>query len=291
MSEPEIEDKPDVSNENNDSNDEKEQNESDETTKKEPKKRGLPKKLQQNQAKYQEALERQQRMKGVKTTAKKAFEEPKKQTLVKQEIPAGMRRINVNGSFKLVPIKGYEPEATETNKDAPTEPVVEQPSEEPTQEAEVPNERSVVPEERSVGPEERPKRKNPLAGSKKVPSKYAKEIDKTVKSETIKKVKNFSDLRRLRAMEQIDVEAADIDINKASVHELRKLRTVQRKKEMAEAKKRSEGKRETIVQNILNDDNMSKFSKTLAIKNLSVGSRHTKQTDRLKARVLNKQKV
>lgn len=115
---------------------------------------------------------------------------------------------------------------------------------------------------------------NSNGSNKKIPSKYAKQIENDVKKQTIKNVKNFADLRRVKAMQDINPDT-DIDANKASIIELRKLKIEQRKKEQAEMKKRAEAnKRESKIQEILRNDKMSKFSKTLAIKNLSVTSRN-----------------
>ncbi|XWV24683.1 hypothetical protein QJ856_gp1100 [Tupanvirus deep ocean] len=109
---------------------------------------------------------------------------------------------------------------------------------------------------------------------KKIPSKYAKQIENDVKKQTVKNVKNFSDLRRIKALQDISHDT-DIDANKASIIELRKLRLEQRKKEQAELKKRAEAnKRDSAIQDILRNDKMSKFAKTVAIKNLSVNSRN-----------------
>jgi hypothetical protein len=52
------------------------------------------------------------------------------------------------------------------------------------------------------------------------------------------------------------------------------------------AKKITEAnKKESAVKNILSDDKMSKFSKTVAIKNLSVNSRNNKSVRSSKANV------
>ena len=51
----------------------------------------------------------------------------------------------------------------------------------------------------------------------------------------------------------------------------------QRKREQHEQKKKSEAnKKETAVQQIKNNEKMSKFAKLVAIKNLSVNSRNKK---------------
>jgi len=94
---------------------------------------------------------------------------------------------------------------------------------------------------------------------------------------TVKNVKNFSDLRRVRALESI-TDDPNIDTNKASIGELRKLKVEQRKKDQLDAKKKLESnKKETAIQDILKNDKMSKFAKTVAIKNLSINSRNKKQ--------------
>lgn len=117
---------------------------------------------------------------------------------------------------------------------------------------------------------------------KKIPSKYAKQIENDVKKQTVKNVKNFSDLRRIKALQDINPDI-DIDANKASIIELRKLRIEQRKKEQAELKKRAEAnKRDSAIQDILRNDKMSKFAKTVAIKNLSVNSRNRRIMGRQK---------
>lgn len=253
----------------------------------EKKARPMPKKFQQNQQKYQEALEKQQRLKGGKSTASKKIPETKGTAIVKSNpIPEGMRRINVNGKFKLVPIVGHEKPTDSSAKENVTEPeTIVEPEQQP-----IPLVEEVEPQEQqnqkkinssSSQPTQKTKSdRNP--GSKRVPSKYAKQIDMTIKNETAKKVKNFSQLRRVRDMQQVDIENVDIDVNRASVNELRKLRTIQKKKEVADAKKRMENKKETVVQNILKDESMTKLSKTLAIRNMSVNSRHKKQSDKIK---------
>lgn len=112
-----------------------------------------------------------------------------------------------------------------------------------------------------------------MTNGKKIPTKYAQKIDNDVKKQTVKNVKNFSDLRRVKAIQE--VEHVDVDANKASILELRKIKIEQRKKEQAELRNRNEAnKRETAMQEILKNDKMSKFAKTVAIKNLSVNSRH-----------------
>lgn len=109
---------------------------------------------------------------------------------------------------------------------------------------------------------------------KKIPSKYAKQIENDVKKQTVKNIKNFSDLRKIRAIQDISTDC-NVDTNRASIIELRKLKVEQRKKDQNEIRKRSDAnKRESAIQEILKNDKMSKFAKTVAIKNLSVNSRN-----------------
>ena len=126
------------------------------------------------------------------------------------------------------------------------------------------------------------KNKQALTLGKKVPSKYAKQIENDVKKQTVKNVRNFSDLRRIKALQDINADT-QIDANKASIIELRKLRTEQRKKDQEDQRKRNESnKRENAIQEILRNDKMSKFAKTVAIKNLSVNSRNRKNLSNVK---------
>ena len=114
---------------------------------------------------------------------------------------------------------------------------------------------------------------NSCAAGRRIPSKYAKQIENDVKKQTVKNAKNFTDLRRIRALQDI-APNTEIDVNKASIIELRKLRIEQRKREQAEQKKKCESnKRESAIQGILTNDKMTKFGKAIAIKNLSVNSR------------------
>ena len=109
---------------------------------------------------------------------------------------------------------------------------------------------------------------------KKIPAKYAKQMEMDVKNQTIKSVKNFSDLRRVRAIQDIQPDP-ELDSNHASILELRKLRMQQRKREQIENQKRQQAnKKDSAIQEILKNDNMSKFAKTVAIRNLSVSSRN-----------------
>ena len=125
-------------------------------------------------------------------------------------------------------------------------------------------------------------KRNAATTEKKIPSKYARQIESDVKKHTIKNVKSFSDLRRIKALQDINA-TTDMDTNKASIIELRKLHFEQRKKEQLLAKQNFEAnKRDSAIADILKNDKMTKFAKTIAIKNLSVNSR-TKPKKPIKA--------
>ncbi|AGC02123.1 hypothetical protein H012_gp332 [Acanthamoeba polyphaga moumouvirus] len=115
------------------------------------------------------------------------------------------------------------------------------------------------------------------SNTKKIPSKYAKQMENDVKKQTVRNVKSFSDLRRIKTLQ--DISSGDLqDTNKASMTELRKLRMEQKKREQAELRKRAEeNKRESAIQEILKNDKMSKFAQVVAIKNLSVNSRNRRR--------------
>ena len=230
-----------------------------------PTKRGLPKTILANQQKYLEALEKQKRMlKKPKSTKEKVTKQEEKKDQEK-------RRINVAGRIKYINVNNNIPVFKNTTESIET---------------------SIHPTEKEVRPVPeklpKPETHKPILNketsavktsqgskcSRKIPSKYAKKVEEEVKQQTIKNVKNFSDLRRIRVMQTI-VPDCEMDTTRASIAELRKLKVAQRKKELAELKIKSEAnKKESAVQEILNNSNMSKFAKTVAIKNLSASSRH-----------------
>lgn len=258
-------------------------------------KRGLPKTMLANQQKYLEALEKQQRMitskkeknksgKNKSTKNKKSKPEPAK--IVSSTIPQpGMRRVIVAGKVKYLPIK--------VNSDEEIDETGDEPVDEPIRPIRSIISKDIEPVKNTISkplPSAIQRKmelhkaaltmatsKNKNAPAKKIPSKYAKQMENDVKKQTVKNIKNFSDLRRLKAIQDLSPDI-NIDTNKASIIELRKLKVEQRKMEQAAQKKRAEtNKRETAVQEILKNDKMSKFAKTVAIKNLSVNSRNRKR--------------
>lgn len=275
--------------------------------KKEPR---IPKSILAGQKKYMEALEKQNNMKkkdSKKSVPTKAIlKKPVASNTVNHE---GMRRVIVAGRVKYIPIKAQQNEDTESPSDKinPMNSLQKRIPEKKMTNFSAPNKQvnstnHVAPHTTSKihdNTEELPKRipsslakkmeaynaklaketraprgKKGGDSGKKIPTKYAKHVDKERKQQTIKNVKNFSELRRITAIENLG-ENANFDPNRASMQELRKMKTEQRLKEQQEAKRRAQSnKRESMVQEILNNDKMSKFAKTVKIKNLSVNSRN-----------------
>lgn len=278
------------------------------------KRRGLPKTMLANQQKYLDALEKQQKMMNAKKNKEKAIPkaktgEPHNAKPIVSAIPPGMRRVIVAGKVKYIPINVDKGDVDKVNKvnnidtvekidkllnppvtTAPVVKLLAKPSDTITKT--IINESAIIndlADVKSVKPIKSTQSNKPVKSTqsikpkstststqRRIPGKYAKEIEKDVKRQTEKNVKNFTDLRRIRALQDIAPDA-DIDTNRASIIELRKLRIEQRKKDQAEQKKRAEAnKKESAIQEILNNDKMTKFGKALAIKNLSVNSRHKK---------------
>ena len=217
----------------------------------EDKKKRIPSKFLANQQKYLSILDKQN--KKPKTIAKKPII-PVAGEQKSTGAPEGMRRVLIGTTVKYIPIK---PTTTQDSDEPVTRPV----------------NRPV----RATTSIDRPVKsccRSSTATGCKIPPKYGQHIDNNIKKETIKNAKNFSDLRRIKALENIASDS-NVDVSKASIVELRKLRVEQRTKDQVEAKRQKEkNTRETAVQKILENNNMSKFSKVVAIKNLSANSRH-----------------
>ena len=265
-------------------------------------KRGIPKTLLQNQEKYMEVLKKQQMMKkGKNIKKKKDIKTNKKMDNIKLNYvnTENMRRLIVAGKVKYFPISENEiPTITHNNikmMDKKINTMIEntniQNSEQNNEIENINNrisnnlakENKKTPIKYTEQIEKNIKRKmnkNNSSKSKKIPMKYAEQIEKDVKKQTIKNIRDFKDLRRIKAIENITVDS-DFDPNKASIKELRKLRIEQRNNEQENIKKKLDAnKRGSAVQEILNNDKMSKFAKTVAIKNLSAGSRNKRYSDK-----------
>lgn len=254
----------------------------------EKKTRGIPRSIMLNQAKYTEALEKQQRM---MNGAKKKKSPPAKNVksttnVVENNIPhdgsVPMKRMIVGGNVKYIQVKAATIETPEiTVDDATTEPVPKKVPKKIADKMEEYN-KQMEDQDKTDG-KTKIKKNNNVKVSSKIPSRYAGQIEKEVKQSTTKNVKNFTELRKIRMMDDLKI---DTDINKTSMIELRKLKMEQRKNELLAAKKITEAnKKESAVKNILSDDKMSKFSKTVAIKNLSVNSRNNKNVRSTKANI------
>ena len=252
------------------------------------KKRGLPKSILINQQKHIEALEKQKKMmnskkkncnKNDKKKNAKKSDNPKQDKIITSVIPSGTRRVIIAGKVKYIPIKKDINGITATEKTS-----IETLSDDkndmnkkinPTVETLI---RTLEMNNLSKTERDFKNKEKNEKSMHRIPGKYAKQIEKDVKKQTVKNIKNFSDLRRIRAIQDIDTDM-NIDANKASIIELRKLRIEQRKKEQIDQKKRYDAnKRESAIQEILNNDKMTKFGKAIAIKNLSVNSRTKKMS-------------
>ena len=274
--------------------------------------RSVPKTIMANQQKYIETLERQKKMmQSKKNNATKPVDKYK--TSTKSSVmennqtttdQPNVRRIVVAGKIKYVPIKKNNPEtvdvqtsnhptvkdqAVNNNQITDSQTTDNQTTDNQTTDIEkqlemldrVEHIANLTPghakkhrelKSKLISAQNKSKKGNGLTN--KIPSKYAQHIENNVRKQTIKNVKNFSDLRRLKAIQDIESEL-DIDPTKASIQDLRKMKLEQRKQNQEAAKKRLESnKKESAIQEILRDDKRSKLSKALAIKKLSVNSRH-----------------
>lgn len=278
-----------------------------ETVVPERKKRAVPKKILENQKKYMEALEKQQRLKSPsknKTACKKTVEPVTTEPVDK----TGMVRMVVNGRVKYISVNQQAP--TE-NKDLPVKKsdesitvsespvIVPEPIEVPmlsrkpkgsiddilndketshsrTHGKLSPQEETPLLKTSELSPQGEIAVEKPIKRANgRMPDRYAKQIEKDVKKTTIKNVKTFSDLRRVRTMEDLQVDST-VDLNRVSMNELRRMKMEQKKRE-ALANKHKQNKTESQVQTIMNDEKMSKFSKMIAVNNLAVNSRHKKK--------------
>lgn len=219
------------------------------------KKHGLPKTIMENQKKYIDALEKQQRMINVKKDKDKNKSKMTaigKKNVKKENVDdKKIRRVVIGGVAKMVPIGSPKQIIPDKEELVEVDSIKEE----------------IVAVRRPAKSGEK---------SRRIPTKYAQQVEIDVKKQTLKNVKSFSDLRRVKAIQDINPEN-DVDTNRASIAELRRLKIEQRKRDFEENKKKAEtNKRENAIQEILKNDKMSKFAKTVAIHNLSVSSRNRK---------------
>lgn len=278
-------------------------------------KRGIPKTILEGQRKYQEAMEKQKRMiegkKKQNVNGKKQI--PTKEAITKQDL-IGMKRVVVAGKIKYIPVQpkevisepNHEKEEMYSEKQLQERqqhistiakqlsdshentikklPIgIQQKMEEYSKMQE--DTECTKPVAKNINVNEKTSRNVQNNNTKphfavgpqknKIPLKYAKHIESEAKKETIKNVKNFSDLRKIKEMQTLDITT---DPSKISIQELRKLNLEKRRRELEEQRKKLEAnKKESAVQTILNDEKMSKFSKLIKIRNLSVHSRQHKR--------------
>lgn len=217
----------------------------------------IPKKILANQQKYLESLEKQNML---KTKKNKKVDKNKK---VENRDQPSVRRINVAGKIKYLSASG---ENISVAKEEESKPSLE------TSLTQVP---LTSGEEQNDNISKNKTNASEIHINHKIPSRYAKIIEKQIKKETEKNVKNFKDLRRIKALNDINIDN-DLDVTKASITELRKLRIEQRKTKQAMLNN-TKTKKESKIQEILSNDKLSKFSKLVAMNNLSTNSRHNIQ--------------
>lgn len=278
------------------------------------KQRGLPKLIMANQQKYIESLERQKRMmqskksKNPQSNNQKIKSSKNKTTITPVMTVTDqtkLRRVNIAGKIKYVPIK-QGPEIQEqliVQKNQDIQNIQKNQDIQNMQK----NQDIGIKENQDIGIKENKRADKPVPkiiekkaleykmkmqkskpsnqskqsiakSGTRMPHRFAQKVEKNVREKTTKNITNFVDLRRLKAIHDIEPNSK-IDANKASIQELRKIKIQQHKQNQADAKKKAESnKRESAIQEILRDEKMSKLSKALAIKKLSVNSRHKTKT-------------
>jgi hypothetical protein len=245
-----------------------------------PRKKTIPKAILENKKKYLENREKMQRLQEEERKSQDNQLAPK--TVLKRTVPEGqkMRRINIGGRIKYVPIKEVsitncpEPIVTKsvTNYTSPDGSVKKSITQTIKHSESSFNSSSFG--ENDV-PKNRPTIKKSStcsnARQKKIPPQIAKKIEEQVKRQTKKNARNINDLRKINALENLDLNGQDPEM--IGMQELRKMRAQQRKRELEEKRKEESNYKDSAVQQILGDESLSKFAKMVAIKNLSVNSR------------------
>jgi hypothetical protein len=241
-------------------------------------KRGLPKTILIGQQKHLKALEKQHKMSGKSKPKNKTTSKIESKELTPQIIDTTqMRRVIIGGQVKYLPIVKKESKIEQEIKI--TIPTIKKTS--VVRDKKVINNNTTVPDNDLKKSNNSRIKKQVSVKKNKLPKKYAYKVEQDIKKQTMKNVKNFSDLCKIKAIENLD---SNIDTTRASMIELRKLKIEQRKREQDAAKKKIDAnKRDSMVQAILNNDKMTKFSKTVAIKNMSVNSRNKKISKTLNA--------
>ena len=187
------------------------------------------------QKEFEEKKAREERMK------KKTVEEPKKEIKGVVSDNTQMRKVKIGGRYRYVPV------------------VVDSKIEE-----------AVVNEEpvSEVKKEFVNRSKNPVVveteeKKRKIPTTYAKIINDEMRKKIEKNAKSISELQRL----QCEHELTDIDSGTISIKDLRRMRDEKREREREKAL--NEGRKDSILKEIMRDDSRSEFSKLLEINRLS----------------------
>lgn len=228
-------------------------------------KRGIPKSMLANQKKYQDALDRQQAM-GKKANQKPTVSVSTTETTLQPR--QATRRIVVGGRVRHIPIVASPPEKFTT---MPATPVAQAPTVD-TPDATTPTE--TIPESVHQEPSTPGFSRKP---SRRIPQKFALQNEMDIKKKTISNVKTFAELRKVATMQTLN-PTDSMDITKASIAELRKLKLEQRKQEQEAHRRQQETtKNDSVLKNIMGDENLSQYGKLLAIKKLSAGNRSTRQ--------------
>jgi hypothetical protein len=201
----------------------------------------IPKFILENQKKYMENLDKKNKLTPKKENEKRSMEV----TSTINKSNKAMRRVNIAGKVKFLPID--ENNKTENTVETKKEQIENSENEEKTS-----NKKSEI--------------------KQRIPNRYLKFIESEIKKETLRNVKNFSDLRRITIIQDLNPNV-EIDTTKASINELIKIRNKQRRLKNETKENKVE---DSEIQKILNNDKLSKLAKTIAIKNLSVNSRNKK---------------
>jgi hypothetical protein len=209
-----------------------------------PRIKKIPKKILENQKIYEAILERQK-------TGKKQDHNNRKSSQTKL---INFRRINIGGKIKLVPLVPVTKEEKSVEKNSEKDNL---------QDISISKEDS---EQDTIVKIERMQRQGHA-----LPAKYAKHMEKDIKKKTIRNIKSFTELRRFTVLESLPAEI-NTNLEKVSMEELRRLKMEQRRREQ-EQRKNTQNKKESLLQEILKDDKMTKFSKLIALRNITDNGR------------------
>ena len=107
----------------------------------------------------------------------------------------------------------------------------------------------------------------PIIRKNRIPAKHADYIKEMQKKDAMNNAKTYSDLRKLKEMSDLDL---DIDPNKFTMQELRRMNTERRRKEQDS---RVVSPKESEVTKLMNDTSIPYAQKVLKLKSISAGNR------------------